>query len=311
MGPGWSALVLVPIEYAFSSDGENDSLALTDREIPLYAAILDSDSIFSPSLKAIPAQAETIQRELERSVWNGNIRQSSGSRVNSNPSFSKILLSEISATGLRMKDVFAQSIGKLQKTVISSILDDCRFLAQLAIDIMDRNLYERANDCRWWGLDPLFSLQLARSETSDRASLIARRLGEINDLYTVYENLLVFDKEQRVIAVSRPRYEGLVGSTLNAEWARATLALTTPDRYVVSDFSPTDLYAGRPSYIYGAALFDGSAAVGGIGIVFDSQVQFAAMLKDALPPESPNAFGLFVDTQGVIIASTDEPKNLS
>jgi chemotaxis signal transduction protein len=206
-----------------------------------------------------------------------------------------------------MKDVFAQSIGKLQKTVISSILDDCRFLAQLAIDIMDRNLYERANDCRWWALDPLFCQALAKPDGADRTALVSQRLCEINDLYTVYENLLVFDHEQRIVGVSRVQYEGLVGTTLNAEWARATLTLTTPDRYAVSDFSPTELYAGRPSYIYGAALRDGPGnVVGGIGIVFDSKVQFAAMLQDALPPESPQAFGLFVDALGQVIASTDE-----
>jgi chemotaxis signal transduction protein len=306
MGPGWSALVLVPIEYAFGSD-EVQSLALDKLDASLYAAILNSDCTFSPALKSIPLQAEAIQRELERSVWNGNIRQSSANQANSNPSFSKILLSEISATGLRMKDVFSQSIGKLQKTVISSILDDCRFLARLAIDIMDRNLYERANDCRWWALDPLFCQQLARPEGDDRAEIVSRRLGEINDLYTVYENLLVFDVDQRVVGVSRGQYAGLVGTTLNTEWAHATLALKSSDRYVVSDFCPTPLYVGRPSYIYGAALLDGSGnAVGGIGIVFDSKVQFAAMLQDSLPPESPQAFGLFVDALGRVLASTDE-----
>lgn len=306
MGPGWSALVLVPIEYAFGGN-EVQNLALDNLDASLYAAIVNSDSTFSPDLKSIPLQAEAIQRELERSVWNGNIRQGSSKQGNGNPAFSKILLSEISTTGLRMKDVFSQSIGKLQKTVISSILDDCRFLAQLAIDIMDRNLYERANDCRWWALDPLFGHELAKPHSADRSERISRRLREINDLYTVYENLLVFDRDSRVIGVSRAHYEGLVGTTLNAEWTRATLTLTAPDRYVVSDFSPTELYAGRPSYIYAAALLDGHGkAVGGIGIVFDSKVQFAAMLQDALPPDSPHAFGLFVDTQGRVIASTDD-----
>ena len=163
---------------------------------------------------------------------------------------------------------------------------------------MDRNLYERANDCRWWALDPLFGQALAKADGADRCEAVSRRLCEINDLYTVYENLLVFDNEQCVVGVSRTQYEGLVGTNLNAEWARNTLMLTTPDRYVVSDFSPTALYGGRPSYIYGAALLDGPGkVVGGIGIVFDSKAQFATMLQDALPPELPEAFGLFIDAQ--------------
>jgi chemotaxis signal transduction protein len=306
MGPGWSAIALVPIEHAF---GDNDvqNTSLENLDSSFSAAILNSDSIFSPELKSIPQQAELIQRELERSVWNGNIRQGAANQANSNPAFSRILLSEISATGLRMKDVFSQSIGNLQKTVISSILDDCRFLAQLAIDIMDRNLYERANDCRWWALDPLFSQALAKPEGLDRSALISRRLSEINDLYTVYENLVVFDQNLRVVGVSRSQYDSLIGTTLHGEWASATLTLTTSDRYVVSDFSATELYAGQPSYIYGAPLLNSQGhVVGGIGIVFDSKPQFKAMLCDALPSGIQNAFGLFVDTNGRIIASTDE-----
>jgi hypothetical protein len=34
---------------------------------------------------------------------------------------------------------------------------DCLSGASLAINIMDRNLYERANDCRWWALDPVIA----------------------------------------------------------------------------------------------------------------------------------------------------------
>ncbi|MDQ7068951.1 MAG: hypothetical protein Q9M40_13855 [Sulfurimonas sp.] len=36
-----------------------------------------------------------------------------------------------------------------------------RWLHILAIDIMDRNLYERANDSRWWALTPLFIEELS------------------------------------------------------------------------------------------------------------------------------------------------------
>ena len=56
----------------------------------------------------------------------------------------------------------------------------------------------------------------------------------------------------------------------------------------VSDFSLTPLYANRFTYIYGAAIFSlkGKGSVGGVGIVFDSEPQFAAMLRDSLPRDT-------------------------
>lgn len=201
-GPGWSALVLVPLEHAFALEEEHlDQQAEIPRE--LFAAVLRDGKVFPPELQDIPRQAEAIQQELERSVWNGNVRQSAASNASLNPAFSKILLWEISRTGLRMKDVFARSIGNLQTTVVSSLLDDCRFLASLAIDIMDRNLYERANDCRWWALDPVLA-NLLGQPTADRQAALGTRLAGINDLYTVYDNLVLFDSQRRIVAVSRP-----------------------------------------------------------------------------------------------------------
>ena len=51
--------------------------------------------------------------------------------------------------------------------------------------------------------------------------------------------------------------------------------------------------------------------MGGIGIVFDSEPQFSAMLEDALPRDDegevlPGAFGVFADRRGQVIASTCE-----
>ena len=82
---------------------------------------------------------------------------------------------------------------------------------------------------------------------------------------------------------------------------------------MVSEFTPSSLYDGRPTYIYGAAIRSAQhqQAVGGVAIVFDAEPQFAAMLKDALPRDSAGdvrhgAFGVFVDPGGRVIACSDE-----
>ncbi len=305
MGPGWQALALIPLEYAFTPEETSGQIG-SNNDPALIASILKSDSIFPPALKSIPVQAEAIQRELERSVWNGNLRQTRSSKTNGNQGFSRILLTEINRTGLRMKQVFAESIGNLQETVISSLLDDCRFLSRLSIDIMDRNLYERANDCRWWALDPVLAELLGKPGHPERESILNKRLEAINDLYTVYDNLVLFDKQRRIVAVSRPHIKEQIGQILETDWSGTALQLNNPAHYTVSGFNNSPLYGGRPSYIYATALRrENSELLGGIGIVFDSEPQFAAMLRDSLPANSENSFGLYVDKSGQIIASSD------
>jgi len=229
------------------------------------------------------------------------------------PDFSRILLKEISDTGGRTKDIFSGSIGDLHQTVVTSLLHDNQSQAALAIDIMDRNLYERANDCRWWALASIFSELLSGDECSDQdGKTIGSVLRAINDLYTVYSNLIVFDRKGRIVAVSDEEKHGLVGSVLEEEWVRRILALRDAQDYVVSEFAPSPLYDGRPTYIYGAAIQSDrqQQAVGGVAIVFDAEPQFAAMLSDAVngdsTGDSKNAFGVFVEPGGRLIACSDD-----
>ncbi|MRR51370.1 MAG: chemotaxis protein CheW, partial [Rhodocyclaceae bacterium] len=310
MGPGWAGHVLVPIEHAFSKTGA-DRLDKVDSQI--LAGVMMSPTLFSEGLRSVPEQAEKIQRELNRSVWNGNVRQSSDKKA-INPAFSKVLLWEISNTGLKTKDVFERSIGNLHETVVSSILGDCQFLASLAIDIMDRNLYERSDDCRWWALTTAFRCVLGNGPiTPDTRQIVTDILRYINSLYTVYTNLVVFDSNSLVVAASAANSEEFIGKAIDKEWVRRTLALKNTQSYVVSDFDPTSLYGNRPTYIYAAAiraLDDPSAVVGGIGIVFDAAPQFEAMLRDALPRDErgeipAGCFGVFIDRERRVIAATD------
>jgi chemotaxis signal transduction protein len=310
MGPGWMGHVMMPLEKAFARSTANRLDQVPPRTL---AGVMMSPTLFSESLRTIPVQAEKIQRELNRSVWNGNVRQSSDKKA-INPAFSKVLLWEISNTGLKTRDVFARSIGNLHETVVSAILQDCEFVASLAIDIMDRNLYERSDDCRWWALTTAFREILAAGPVdTDGAERIAAILRYINGLYTVYTNLLVFDANGLLVAVSNEEATRRVGKPVGEEWVRRTLGLKDSQSYAVSSFDPTDLYNGAHTYIYAAGIRapnDDGKVVGGIGIVFDSTPQFEAMLSDSLPRDEKGAvpegcFGVFADRKRRVIASTD------
>lgn len=308
-GPGWLGHALAPLNHAFemSMAHELDNVAPHIRE-----GVLETATLFSSRLRDIPVRASSIQRELNRAVWNGNVWLSRDSYA-VNSSFAKVLLWEIGSTGMKTRSVFSESTTNLYETVVSAVLSDCSAQAALAMDIMDRNLYERANDCRWWALTPAFQAALTEPSPSSQAELTAI-LRTINGLYTVYSNLLVFDHAGRIMAVANPAYNDMVGQVLNTDWIRHTLALPDSQSYCVSSFTPTALYSNLSTYVYSAAIRrqgEGASSdpVGGIAIVFDAAPQFIAMLEDALPRKEDGsivdgAFALFAEKDGRIIAST-------
>lgn len=138
-----------------------------------------------------------------------------------------------------------------------------------------------------------------------------RILLYINSLYTVYDNLLVFDKRGEIVSVSNFKYKHLIGTTLQEEWLTRVKGCQTYQDYVVSKFESTHLYGGAHTYLYIAPIrhVDESSMVGGIAIVFDSTPQFGAMLQDVLPRDATGkqlagSFTLFVDESLQILAST-------
>jgi chemotaxis signal transduction protein len=306
MGPGWLGLGLIPLEAAFDQDDGELGKSIGED---LLAAVTSQAGLFSAELRNVSRQAAAIQGDLNRSVWNGSIRQAGSTAANA--AFSKILLWEISSAGRKTQAVCDASIGDLHRTVVAAIMEKCRSRAAFAIDVMDRNLYERANDCRWWALNASFARVLAAPSPEGRR-LCGEILSTINALYTVYSNLILFDAQGVVVAVSQPSQAHLVGQPLDAEWVGRTLALRTGQHYAVSGFEPTPLYDGAPTLIYTAAVQSpvGGRALGGIAIVFDSTPQFAAILADSLPTDEdgaalPGAFTILVGSDGRILSSSD------
>ena len=304
-GLGWYGHIMVPLEHAFADMGK-ENFEISQE---LLLAILQHGDQFSGQLKNIPIQAASIQDNLNRAIWNGNIKQ--GNSNNNNKQFSRALLQEIRKTGENTKNIIGSSMASLTKTMV---LGDSVFLADLIVDIMDRNLYERANDCRWWALTPEFrkTLQNDKLNAFDREKMTSI-LSYINELYTVYTNIFIYDKNGVVVAVSQKDEEHLVGRKLTNNWISKTLELRQSSQYHVSAFEKSNLYDGKHSYIYNASirsLDDGGQVLGGIGLVFDSQVQFEAMINESLPKQADGSVkeGLFavLTTKDQTIISSNE-----
>jgi chemotaxis signal transduction protein len=280
----------------------------------VLADLRASASKFSAALREIPHKADAVQRDLNRSVWNGSVRLSLGN--GSNGTFAKALLREISNMGRKTKEVFERSIEELHETVVSSVLHDSRFLASLAIELLARNFYERANDCRWWALNATLGGRLAGADdcTHESATEVLRH---INSLYTVYHGIVLFDTQRQIVAASRPDHEEMLGTVIDETWASEALAMSGTQAYSVSQFQPSPLYGGRPTFIFAAGIRSAQGrSIGGIAVVFDTAPQLAAMLQDAIPKDEsgqPQAgcVALFLDRELRVLACTSPAVDLA
>jgi len=302
-GPaGWKGQVMVPVELAFQPrpPGGVDSLPPA-----ILQGLLGHARQFCPPLHDIITAADTIRRV----VWNGQV-MTAGEREGVQRL--AVVLEQIGETGARTNEVFSHSIRDLYHTVLSAALRDGEFLGELLVDLLDRNLYERANDCRWWALTPelrnlLADVQLGIASDTDvtRANAI---LGQINGLYTVYSRLVVYDTRGRIVAASHAVLadgSSVIGERVDADALAAVLALRGAQAYHVSPWRAGPLSDGAPTYVFHAAIRapDGAQTVGGIGIVFNAAAELAAMLAGA-GPGGARSCTAFVDRTGRVLASS-------
>ncbi len=297
--PGWHGQVMIPLDVAFCGSGGHALAALAPR---VASGLLAHAHAFCPPLHEILDAAETIRRV----VWNGQVMTAGQGR---DLGRLKAILEQIGDTGKRSDELFAGSIGELYDTALAARLANAEYVARLLVDLLERNLYERANDCRWWALTPLLRHTLANSERDwESLAQLGPMLDFINRLYTVYTRLFVYDERGVILASSRDdSHAPLAGQSIDPAMLAQVHALADEQAYAVSPFEASALYDGRPTYVYHAAVrdpYDARQIVGGIGIVFDAEVELAAMLAGGLD-EQPSMHALLVERGGAVIASTD------
>ncbi len=297
-GLGWKGCCFVAIDDGFYDDQSNILHSIDNK---ILETVMSSPSLFSQELQNIPQKAKKIQDDLSRTVWNGSLKQQT--------LIAKKLLSQVATTGQKTNSVFNDSIDSLHETVLKTMLDVVSFEASLGIDIMDRNLYERANDCRWWALTEQFKTILVKNHyTNEDKKQLQGILKYINALYTVYVNLFIYDATGTILAVSNEKYENFIGMQLQNDTVKQTLQNRDSQKYFVSPFEKTELYNQQYTYIYHASITNltNDKNIGGIGIVFDAFDQFQAILEDILPLHNENCFAVFTDLSHKVIASSNK-----
>jgi hypothetical protein len=190
-------------------------------------------------------------------------------------------------------------------------------LALNAIEIIDRNLYERTCDVRWWATDSAVVDCLA--EPSDASARHAsRRLRVILDAYTVYLDLWICDAEGRVIATGRPeRYPRARGlSVAAAPWFNEAKRTKSGDDFVVCDVGGVAALNDAPVATYAAAIRAGGAVdgevLGVLGIHFDWRPQAQAVVDGVrlTQDERSRSRVMLLDSSGRVLASSDRKGEL-
>jgi hypothetical protein len=180
------------------------------------------------------------------------------------------------------------------------------------IDIVDRNLYERSCDVRWWATDSAV-VDCAADPTPDRVSHAAKRLGIILNSYTVYLDLWIADVRGQVLANGRSaRYPGVKGTNVaRTNWFQKAMATASGEEFVVDDIARNRSLDDSLVATYATAIRKGGEIngeiIGVIGIFFDWQPQAQAVVTSVRlsPDERDRTRCLLLDSRFRVIASSD------
>ena len=232
-------------------------------------------AVVAQEVRGVGQQVETIARELESQLTNrtGNL-MSSISRMTDR------------SRGERMVD-----------------------LSLNAIELIDRNLYERTCDVRWWATDSAV-VDCARASDAASVAHVTQWLAVIPGAYTVYLDLWLCDLDGNVIANGRADRFGVVGQNVSAtKWFREARGLRSGDEYVAGDIECQPLLGNAQVATYCAGVRENGQAhgkpIGVLAIHFDWEPQARAIVQGSRIDAADKARVLLVDSDFRIIAASD------
>ena len=185
-------------------------------------------AVVAQEVRNVGQQVETIARELEGQLTNrtGNLMTSIAQMADR-------------SRGERMVD-----------------------LSLNAIELIDRNLYERTCDVRWWATDSAI-VDCAATPEAPAVAHVSERLAVILGAYTVYLDLWLCDLSGNVVASGRSDRFDVVGQNVaSTKWFRAARDLRSGDDYVAGDVECQPFLSNAQVATYCASVRAGGQANG-------------------------------------------------
>lgn len=219
---------------------------------------------------------------------------------------------EIGAVSQQLKTAIAANVSVMADMVGKFRGMRCQDLALNIIEIIDRNLYERSCDVRWWATDSAV-VEAVEDPSPDRCRYASSRLATILRSYTVYLDLWIADARGRVVATGQPDKYRVTGTDVSGtDWFRQAMRTASGDDFAVTDVAANAGLGGAAVATYATAIRQGGAAngrpVGVLGIFFDWAPQARTVVTGVglSDDEKKEARVLIVDAAGRVLAASDE-----
>ena len=163
-------------------------------------------------------------------------------------------------------------------------------MALTCMDLIDRNLYERSCDVRWWATDNSLVTAL-RAATDEARQFASRRMAVILGAYTVYYDLVLCDLQGRVIANGRPDLYASVGTNHGqSNWFRAAKASESGEQFGFQTVHESPLVNGQRALVYSCGVRAGGDVhgqlLGVLGIVFNWDALAQTIVTGVALPEA-------------------------
>jgi hypothetical protein len=303
-GLGWTSHLVLPESAMFERSVTNEDYGISPQELM--------------NSKLIPEKNQQTYREIQRNKGdiqlisiNGIILATDLGKAGTSfiPIFDQITTTGNSTTG-KMEELLSE----MSSDMLEQNLKALENFSKQAIDLIDRNLFERAADVRWWSTDHAFweALQEGSEEKFEEA---AKRLGIINASYTMYRDLVIADSNGRIVANSKSENRDKLKRMNVSEqsWFRQGMQIARSVQFGVQDVCDSDLENEETSLIYcGGILENGQRegkVLGVLGILFDWENLVHPILEGCLPRIKgevvDGGVAFYVNEEHRVIASTD------
>jgi Methyl-accepting chemotaxis protein (MCP) signalling domain len=183
-------------------------------------------------------------------------------------------------------------------------------LALNAVELIDRNLYERTCDVRWWATDSAL-VKACENQDFQACDFASSRLGVILDAYTVYIDLWLCDLEGNIIANGRPNKYNIIGNNVAREnWFQKAKMLYSGSDFAVDDIRNEYLLNNAQVATYATGVRENGEEngrlIGILGIHFDWKPQAEAIVSGVRlsPEDARTSEVMLVDSKGLVIASS-------
>lgn len=305
-GMGWSSHLVVPTGDIFGSDESFEISGISPDELMRSRLIPEIN-------KETYVKVQDDKQSIKLISLNGIVFASKlGKRgVALGPVFDQITETGDFATSKMEELLREMAIGELFLN-----LKTLETFSKQAIDLIDRNLFERSAAIRWWATDTY--LWRALQEPSEENQLAASaRLRDINSSYSMYRNLVLADRMGRIVTASVPELIPEVKDIRVADhpWFVRAMRSKKSSEYAVQDVGETSLERGNNrSLIYSGGIRQNGKrsgdCIGVLGSLFDWVTESSKILKTCLPKDKngkriEGCVAFYTNRDSEVIESTD------